>query len=173
MALSVCVPLEFISPQPFLSLICSLSLRSHGGQKGCPNLPLLFRNVIYLFIYSICLYWVSIPFFVSWASLIAQLVRIRLQCRRPQFDSWVGKIRWRRDRLPTPVFLGFSCGLAGKEFACNVRDLGLIPGLGTSPGDGNGYPLQYSGLENSMDYSMGSQRVRGHWVTFTFTFILF
>ena len=38
-----------------------------------------------------------------------------------------------------------------KVFACNVGDLGLIPGLGRSPGEGNGYPLQYSGLEKSMD----------------------
>ena len=42
-------------------------------------------------------------------------------------------------------------GSAGKEPACNVGDLGLIPGLGRSPGEGKGYPLQYSGLENSMD----------------------
>ena len=41
--------------------------------------------------------------------------------------------------------------VAGKEFACNVGDLGLIPGLGRSPGEGKGHPLQYSGLENSMD----------------------
>ena len=41
-----------------------------------------------------------------------------------QFDSWVGKIRWRRDRLPTPVFLGFFCGFAGEESAHNVGDLG-------------------------------------------------
>ena len=40
----------------------------------------------------------------------------------------------------------------GKESACNVGDLGLIPGLERSPGEGNGYLLQYSGLENSMDY---------------------
>ena len=40
---------------------------------------------------------------------------------------------------------------AGKESACNVGDLSLIPGLGISPGEGKGYPLQYSGLENSMD----------------------
>ena len=46
---------------------------------------------------------------------------------------------------------GISCGSAGKETACNVGDLGSIPGLGRSPGEGNGYPLQYSGLENSMD----------------------
>ena len=39
----------------------------------------------------------------------------------------------------------------GKEFTCNVGDLGSIPGLGSSPGEGKGYSLQYSGLENSMD----------------------
>ena len=46
---------------------------------------------------------------------------------------------------------GFAGGSAGKESACNVGDLGLIPGLGISPGEGKGYPLQYSGLENSID----------------------
>ena len=46
---------------------------------------------------------------------------------------------------------GFPCGLAGKESACNVGDLGWIPGLGRSLAEGKGYPLQYSGLENSMD----------------------
>ena len=53
--------------------------------------------------------------------------------------------------LPTPVFLGST----GKEAAWNVGDLGSIPGLGISPGAGKGYPLQYSGLENSMDYVHG------------------
>ena len=48
--------------------------------------------------------------------------------------------------------VGFPCGSAVKEYACNVGDLGLIPWLGRSPGEGKGYPLQYSGLENSMDY---------------------
>ena len=43
------------------------------------------------------------------------------------------------------------CGSAGKESACNVGDLGSIPGLGRAPGEGKGYPLQYSGVENSMD----------------------
>ena len=47
--------------------------------------------------------------------------------------------------------MGFHCGSAGKESACNVGDLGSIPGLKRSPGEGIGYPLQYSGLENSMD----------------------
>ena len=53
--------------------------------------------------------------------------------------------------LPTPVFLGFPCGPTGKESACNARELGSMPGLGRSLGEGKGYPLQYSGLENSMD----------------------
>ena len=85
------------------------------------------------------------------ASPVARLVKNHLQCRRPQFDSWVRKIPWRRDRLPIPVFLHFPGGSAGKESACNAGDLGSISGLGRSPGEGNGYPLQYSGLENSMD----------------------
>ena len=47
--------------------------------------------------------------------------------------------------------MGFPCGSAGKESACNVGDLGSIPGLGRSLGYRKGYPLQYSGLENSLD----------------------
>ena len=61
------------------------------------------------------------------------------------------KVCWGRDRLPTPVFLGFPCGSAGKESTCNEGDLGLIPVLGRSPGERKGYPLQYSCLENSTD----------------------
>ena len=57
--------------------------------------------------------------------------------------------------------LGFPAVSAGKESTCNAGDLGSIPGLGRSLGKGKGYPLQYSGLENSMDYSMGLQRT-GH-----------
>ena len=55
-----------------------------------------------------------------------------------------------RKVLSTEI-MGFPCGSAGKEFACNEGDLGSIPGLGRSPGEGKGYPLQYSSLENSMD----------------------
>ena len=47
--------------------------------------------------------------------------------------------------------MGFPGSSVGKESTCNAEDLGLIPGLGRSLGEGNGYPLQYSGLENSMD----------------------
>ena len=48
-------------------------------------------------------------------------------------------------------YLGFPSGSDGKKSTCNAGDLGLIPGLERSPGEGNGYPLQYTGLENSMD----------------------
>ena len=55
-------------------------------------------------------------------------------------------------------YMGFPGGLAHKESSCNVGDLDSIPGFGGSPRGGNGYPLQYSGLENSMDCVV-------HWVT--------
>ena len=69
---------------------------------------------------------------------------------------------WRKDRLPTPVLLHISGGSAGKDSACNVRDLDSNPEFGRSPGEWNGYPLQYSGLEHFMTVeSMYSQRI-GH-----------
>ena len=88
-------------------------------------------------------YYVAFIFYphIDGVSLVA------LQCGRPEFNSWVWKIHWRRDRLPTPVFLGFSGGSDGKESACRVGDLSSIPGLGRSPGKGHGNPLQYSCLE--------------------------
>ena len=58
------------------------------------------------------------------------------QCRRPRFSSWGGKFPWRRDRLPTPVFLGFPGGSDSKESTCNAGDLGSIPGLGRSLEEG-------------------------------------
>ena len=76
---------------------------------------------------------IAYPRQCSWASLVVLLVKNNLQCRRPGFDPWVGRIPWRRDRLPTPIFLGFPGGSAGTESACNAGDLGLIPGLGRSP----------------------------------------
>ena len=67
----------------------------------------------------------------------------------------------------TFTFLGSPDNSVCKESACNAGVPGLIPGLGRSPREGTGYPLQYSGLENSIE-SMGSQRARHDWVTFTF-----
>ena len=57
--------------------------------------------------------------------------------------------------------LGFPGGSDGKESACNIGDLGLIPGLGRSPGEGNGNPLQYSCLENSVDRGAWHAAVHG------------
>ena len=56
---------------------------------------------------------------------------------------------------------GFPGGSEGKESACNAEDPGLIPGLGLSPGKGNGIPLQYSCLENSMDRGAWQAIVHG------------
>ena len=72
----------------------------------------------------------------------------------------------------TWITRGFPSGLDGKAYAWNARDLGSIPGSGRCPGEGNGNPLQYSCLENSMDggtwwatQSMGSQSVGLVWAT--------
>ena len=89
------------------------------------------------------------------ASFIIQLIKIHLQRGRPRFDSWVGKIPWRRDRLPTTVFsglpYGFPCGSAGKESALQCRRSGFDPRVGKSPWRRERLPNQYSGLENSKD----------------------
>ena len=75
----------------------------------------------------------------------------------PQFDSWVRKIRWRRDRLPTLVFLGFPCGSAGKESTCSVGHLGwedpLEKGMAT-------HSRILAWRIPWTVWSMGSQRVR-------------
>ena len=108
----------------------------------------------------------------SFLNSIVPLVKNPPATQKTHFDSCVRKILWRRDRLPAPVFLGFPCGSAGKESTCSAGGLGSIPGLGRSPGEGKGYPLQYSGLENSMGCTVhGSQRIRHNCVTFTSTYI--
>ena len=87
----------------------------------------------------------------EWASLVVQLVKTTPAMQETWFNSPVGKIPWRREWPPTPVFLGFPGGSDGKQSACNAGNLGLIPGWGRSPGEGNGTPLQYSCLENPLD----------------------
>ena len=86
-----------------------------------------------------------------WASLGAQLVKNPPAIQETPVQFLGREDPLENDRLPTPVFLGFPGASACKESTCNGGDLGSIPGLGRSPGEGNGYPLQYSGLENSMD----------------------
>ena len=66
--------------------------------------------------------------------------------------------------------LGLPCDSARKQSTCKAGDLGSIPGLGRSPGEGKGYPLQYSGLENSMDCIVhGVERVGHDWATFRYS----
>ena len=68
--------------------------------------------------------------------------------------------------------MGFPCGSAGKESTCNAGDLDSVPGLGRSPGEGNGDPLQYSGLETSMDsivHGVAKSWTRLSNLNFTFT----
>ena len=79
---------------------------------------------------------IGYPLQYSWASLVAQLVKICQQYGRPGFNPWVGKIPWRRDRLPTPEFLGFPGGSDGKESTCKAGDAGSIAGLGRSSEEG-------------------------------------
>ena len=93
-------------------------------------------------------------------------------------DPWTSCIRVFGNSLEISILepQGFPGGSDGKESACNVETLDSIPESERSPGEGNGNPLQYSCLENSMDkgpcglQSIESQRVRHDWVTNTFTF---
>ena len=108
----------------------------------------------------LCVNWISytyiyvhtfLDFFLMQASLIAQLVK-NPPAMQETPDQFLGQEDcWRRDRLPTPVSMGFPCNSVGKESAGNAGDLGSVPGLGRSPGEGKDYPFQYSGVENSMD----------------------
>ena len=104
-----------------------------------------------------------------------------MRCR---FKSWVGKIRGEGIGYPLQYFYASlvaqlikNLPSANKESACNAGDLGLIPRLGRSPGEGNGKPLQYSSLENStqrysLQQSMVLKRGRDNWETYTFIKVL-
>ena len=88
------------------------------------------------------------------ASLIAQLVKNPPAMQETSVRFLGRKIHWRSNRLSSQVFLGFPCGSAGNEFACSMGDLGSILGLGRSPGEDKGYPLQCFGLENFIYYTV-------------------
>ena len=166
--------LDEIMPLWYFGCICifSQSLRNNFIMHSSPLIFLKCWTRHYIFVFKylqnaeICKskisYWVTIQRFLIfveflavplylWASLIAQLVKNPLAIQETPVQFLVRQIPWRRDRLPTSVFLGFPCGSGGKESSCNVEDLGSLPGLGRSSGEGKGYPLQYPGLENSMD----------------------
>ena len=110
--------------------------------KLCIQIPLAFKvkfPVIYIYIYI---------------SLIALLLK-NLPTIQETLVKFLGqkgrKAPWRRDRLPTPIFMGFPGGSDGKEFNCNARDLDLIPWLGRSPRGGHGKSLQCSCLKSPLN----------------------
>ena len=116
----------------------------------------LFSHLLYLF--------AKLPFTTLQLSVRASPIAQFVKNPPAMQETSVGKTHWRRDGLPTPVFLGFPDGSAGEEFTCNAGDLSSIPGLGRSPGEGKGYPLHYSGLENSMDciiHGVDDKKVKG------------
>ena len=88
---------------------------------------------------------------VGVASLVTQLAKNQPAMQETLVHFLGHEDLWRRDRLPTPVFLGFPGGSDGKESTCNAEDLGSIPWLGRSLGGGNGNPFQYFYWKNPMD----------------------
>ena len=93
----------------------------------------------YLFIKSVHLHNNTV-IIIPLASSVAQLVKNLPAMQETPVQFLGQEDLLRRDRLPTPVFLGFLGGSDSKESACNVGCLGLIPGMGRFPGKGNGYP---------------------------------
>ena len=90
-------------------------------------------HILSLFIdWLVCKHWMACAIesavFLCQASLVAPLVKNPPEVWETWVRSWVGKIPWRRERLPTPVFLGFPGGSAGKESTCSAGDLGSILG---------------------------------------------
>ena len=93
--------------------------------------------MIYFPIYSKSAFELSMSiFFCWWTSLIDQLVKIPAAMQETLVQFLGQEDLLERDRLPTPIFLGFPCGSAGKESACNAGHLDSTPGLGRSPGEG-------------------------------------
>ena len=92
-------------------------------------------------------------------------------CLNPQkvlLCIW-GGIRMESTIMSPSEKLGFPCNSAGKQSACNVEDVGSICGLGRSPGEGKGCPLQYSGLENSMNYVSCKKSDTTEWLSYSFS----
>ena len=118
----------------------------------------------------------------SWTVARQALVVIILQARILKWvaNSFSRGFSQTRDRIQVSCIAGrfftvwsFPCGSAGKGSSCNVGDLGYIPGSGRSSGEGKGYPLQYSGVENSMDCIVhGVAKSRARWSDFHFHFSL-
>ena len=113
----------------------------------------------------------------AWCTVVHGVAKIRTW-----LSTWTTAMTWHsqspcsfRTHVSQALRMGFPGGSDCKESACIAEDPGWIPGLGRSPGEGNGYPLQYSCLENSMDeepgglQSLSLRRVIHDWATNTFT----
>ena len=87
--------------------------------------------------------------------------------------QFLGHLNWIQPTLGIPTYtdLPFPCGSAGKKSSCSAGDLGSIPELGRSPGEVKGYPLQYSGRENSMDTIHGVTKSQTQLNNFHFHFL--
>ena len=89
-------------------------------------------------------------------------------------QGWIKELTFPKSVMPrlgriiSHIKEGLPTSSVGKESTCIAGDAGLIPGSGRSPGEGKGYPLQYSGLENSMDSPWGRKESDTTWATFTF-----
>ena len=122
-------------------------------QVSCPSIHLIGNGTKW---HSLC------SFSLFYLSLVAQLVKNPPVMQETLVQFLSQEDPWRRNRVPTPVFLGFPGGSDDKKSACSAGGLGSIPGLGRFPGGGHGNPLQYFSLENphgprSLAGSMGSQ----------------
>ena len=137
--ISFCLSLPKLKKGRNLSLLAK-TLEHFKAHSNFFFFFLIWDGFLFLFFIFFYLWWIS-NFFNN-----AESTNRSLRFIVPNNRDISGIIHhWALSFSPTP------CGSAGKESACNARDLGLIPGLGRSPGEGNGYPLQYPGLENSMD----------------------
>ena len=97
----------------------------------------------------------------AWASLVAEVVKNLPEMQATPVQSLGQEDPLEKGMATHSYILGFPCGSAGKESACNVGDLGSTPGLGRSSGERKGYPLQYACLENPMERGAWQARVYG------------
>ena len=95
---------------------------------------------------------------LCWFQVYNKMSQLYIYIYLPFFRFFPHKSYYRVLNRVNLYYTGFLDGSSGKESACSVGDLGSIPGLGRSPGEGDGNPLQYSGLENSIDCIV-------HWVS--------
>ena len=130
--LTLCDPMDCSPPRP-------LSMRFPRQEYGSVGMHKKKKKE----------YWSGLPFPSSGNLLDPGIEAASISCVEGRFCT--AEPRWKPNIYLYLQVACFPCGSAGKESACSVGDLGSIPGLGRSPGEGKAYPLQYSGLENSMD----------------------